>query len=375
MHGPSMHGPTILLSPCKRMPELSLAEMKAKKNLVILTPGFPKDEEDTTCLPFLQEYLLALQRLQPEVKLRVVAFQYPYNKGHYSWNGIPVYSAGGRSRRGINRLLTWLSVWRELKRICKQEGIDVIHSFWLTECSFIGQKFSQRNHIKQVAYAIGQDVLKTNRYLRLQNFKTMHVVAMSEAIAQRFKTLTGQDVRAIIAGGVNADKIGSIKEEKTIDIIGVGALSALKNYGLFIDVIAALKKNFPAIKACIVGRGEQESQLKQKAESIGLSDTLLFAGEVSHKEVFSYLGKSKIFLHTSGYEGQSTVIMEALAMGLHVVCFDVGRLHAENKISVCNSKEEMVKELERLLKSKIDSMPVVRTIDDMVNDFIRAYEL
>lgn len=375
MHGLLMPAPTTSLLPCKRMPELSLTEMKAKKTLLILTPGFPKNEQDTTCLPFMQEYLLALQRLKPEVNIKVIAFQYPFTAGHYSWKGITVYSAGGKSQKGIARLLVWLRIWQELKRIHRKENIDIIHSFWLTECSFIGQRFAKRNHVKHIAYGIGQDVLKTNRYLPLLNFKTMHVVAMSEAIAQRFKTLTGMDVQRIIASGLDVNKLSSTREAKTIDIIGVGALTALKNYALFIDIIAVLKRDFPNIRACLVGKGEQENHLRQEVESAGLAGNIVFTGEVKHEEVFSYLGRSKIFLHTSSYEGQSTVIMEALAMGLPVVCFDVGRMHAEGQILVCKDKEEMIVELGRLLTKEIKYEPFIRTSDDMVNDFAKVYEL
>ena len=34
---------------------------KDKKTLVILTPGFPKDEADSTCLPMQQQLIRALK--------------------------------------------------------------------------------------------------------------------------------------------------------------------------------------------------------------------------------------------------------------------------------------------------------------------------
>src|SRR5580704_7464843 len=142
-----------------------------KKSLVILTPGFPQDEADTTCMPFLQDYLTAFLRVRPDVKIHVIAFQYPPKYGHYKWNGIDVYSTAGGTQKNLTRFLLWRKVWKELKRIRKEYGIDVIHSLWLTECTLIAQKYARRFGIKHVAYAIGQEVLKTNRYLSLLNLK------------------------------------------------------------------------------------------------------------------------------------------------------------------------------------------------------------
>jgi len=345
-----------------------------KRSVVILTPGFPRDEEDTTCIPFLQDYLTAFARVRPDVKIYVIAFQYPFTHGYYKWNGIDVFSAGGKTKRNLGRLLVWHKVWKELKRIQKESGIDIVHSFWLTECTLIGQKFTKRFGIKHVAYAIGQEVLKTNRYLSLLNLNKMSVVAMSESLAEKLKTTTGHKVDAIIASGINAGNISAATEDKTIDILGVGALIPLKNYTLFVDIIAELKNEFRQIRACIIGKGEQESLLMEQANKLGLAENIKFTGEIVHKEVFSYLNKSKIFLHTSFYEGQSTVMMEALVMGLTIVCFDVGRIHVEGKVIVCKDKKDMVIQLKKLLTSTLDYSPAIRrTSEDMANDFIKVY--
>jgi glycosyltransferase involved in cell wall biosynthesis len=346
-----------------------------KKTVVILTPGFPKDEQDSTCMPFLQDFCTSFMKMYPQFNLRIIAFQYPHKRGHYIWKGLEVYSAGGKSKKNLGRFLVWNRAWKELKKIKKKDGIEVIHSLWLTECTLIGQKFAKRYNIRQVAYAIGQEVLKTNRYLSLIDLNKMRVVAMSQALADKLKASTGFETKNIIAGGVDMRKIVP-SANKTVDIIGVGALTELKNYSLFIDVINELKIDFPNIRACIIGKGEQEQQLKDQAGKYGLTGNIDFVGEVEHKEVFSYLSKSKIFLHTSSYEGQSTVMMEALAAGLTVVCFDVGRLHAEGKVSVCKDKNEMVQQIKKLLSSKLDYVPALnRTADDMVKDFVKAYEL
>jgi len=345
-----------------------------RKALIILTPGFPKDEQDTTCIPFLQDYVKALAYIHPEIKVSVLAFQYPFKKSTYKWNLADIYSAGGGTKY-LNRIFVWMRIYNRLKRLHRENTIITVHSFWLTECTLIAQRFCKRTGIKHVAYAVGQDVLKRNKYLPLLDYLSMKVVAMSESIAKKFKEQTGQNLQYIIPSGVNTNIIGSNNNKRDIDIIGIGALTPLKNYNLFIDIINSLKANFPNIKTRIIGKGELENALKDKITAEGLEGNVKLEGELPHKDVFSYLVRSKIFLHTSSYEGQSTVISEALACGLNVICFDVGRIDIKTKINVCTDKSEMIKTIKELLSSNLTYEPALfRTPGDMVKDFMKVYE-
>jgi glycosyltransferase involved in cell wall biosynthesis len=348
--------------------------VEKKKTVVILTPGFAKDEQDTTCIPTLQQYVSALLVMRPDIKLHVIAFQYPFTEGHYKWKGVDVYSAGGK---GVlySRLLIWRRVNKELKRILCRSEISIIHSCWLTECAFVGQNFAKKNRIKHIAYAMGQDVLRKNKYLELLRFDEMEVITMSESIAGNFHKLTGRKVDAIIPTGIDSSNIDMKNEARTIDIVGVGALSSLKNYELFIEIIALLKKDFPEIRSVIIGEGKEQQLLNRKIRDERLYDNVKLMGAVPHAEVFSYMNRSKILLHTSSYEGQSTVIMEALAMGLTVVCFDIGRMNSD-RIKVCATKDEMVMQIKALLSNKLDHSPqVLFSMNDTVKEFVKVYGL
>ncbi len=54
--------------------------MKYSKHIVILTPGFPKNEQDTTCIPPLQAYVENFTAIHPEIKMSIISFQYPFFK-------------------------------------------------------------------------------------------------------------------------------------------------------------------------------------------------------------------------------------------------------------------------------------------------------
>ncbi len=116
---------------------------KIDKNIVILTPGFPKNEADSTTIPALQLYVKALKEKQPSYNIKVITFQFPFTSKKYSWFGIDIFPLNGRNSR-LKKILVWNKAAQLLKQFHREKKIDVIHSFWLGECAFIGQKIAKK---------------------------------------------------------------------------------------------------------------------------------------------------------------------------------------------------------------------------------------
>jgi len=74
----------------------------------------------------------------------------------------------------------------------------------------------------------------------------------------------------------------------------------------------------------IVGGGslEEESSVRELAKRLGVSERIQWKGRVSHGEVQSEMKKSGFLLFTSVSEGTPHVILESIANGLPIVCFD-----------------------------------------------------
>ena len=303
-----------------------------KKAIVLLVPGFPANEEDSTCIPFLQEFVISLVAAHEDIAIHIITFQYPYTKGKYKWKGAWVYSLGGKNKKFPARIVTWLRALSSFLQIKRDYEIVAIQSVWLTETAMMGAWLSRIHNIKHIGYAVGQDVLKKNKYLKYLDYAHIRLVATTESIASTFHASTEKKITDIIPQGVNENILNIPEEPKTIDIIGVGNITPLKNYSAFIDAILALQKDFPGLKSCIIGNGEQMEEIKSKVFKNGLQHTIELTGELPHETTIGMMNKSKIFLHPSTYEGQCTAIMEALAMGCIVVCFNIGIIPVDGKV-------------------------------------------
>src|SRR5579864_4691250 len=104
--------------------------MAPQDQFIILTPGFPRDEDDTTCLPWLQAFVLSVKKLFPTLQLTIVAFQYPFEAKNYQWHGITVIAIGGANRTKLRRLLTWRKVWSWLNLLTRKTKTIGVLSLW-----------------------------------------------------------------------------------------------------------------------------------------------------------------------------------------------------------------------------------------------------
>jgi hypothetical protein len=93
----------------------------------------------------------------------------------------------------------------------------------------------------------------------------------------------------------------------------------------------------------LIGAGPEERNLQELAFRLGLQHNLKFAGSVPHPEVLNLMNRSKVFLHTSAYEGLSTVMLEALYSGCHVVARLPVADDPPPNFTLCSTDEEMTR--------------------------------
>jgi len=162
---------------------------------------------------------------------------------------------------------------------------------------------------------------------------------------------------------------------KDIDILGVGSLIPLKQYDLFVEVISGIKQYFPGIKAVLCGKGPQENKLKILIEKLGLQDNIALMGELAHIEILETMNRSRVFLHTSIYEGLGVVCLEALYASCHVISMVRPMDHEIEQWHVVQTKEEMGIKLNSLLSDPDTAYNSVLTftIGDSVQKILQLF--
>lgn len=346
------------------------------KALIILSPGFPENEADTTCLPPQQVFVRALKAENPELNIIVLSFQYPFVATEYNWNGVHVISFGGRGRNKLFRLKIWLQAWFKLLQLNKQYKIVGLLSFWLDECALIGHYFALMKNIKYRSWMLGQDAKGGNRYVKWIKPKAEELIALSDFIVREFNINYGVKPANVIPVGIDTSLFGLLPANKDIDILGVGSLIPLKRFHIFIEAVSMLKQYYPNIKATICGDGPEREKLLSEIRQKHLENNITLVGELPHDEVFKMMQRSSILFHPSEYEGFGAVCLEALYADAKVVSFvrpmdaDITNWHIVNNM---DEVETIIRSI--LDKPSLSNEPVlVYDIRDNVSKMVSLFE-
>ena len=342
---------------------------------MILTPGFPSDEEDTVCLPAQQVFVKALNRNYPGLRVVLLSFEYPHRRDEYSWFGNTVIAIGGWKEGRMNKLRTCLTVWKTLNGLRKDNELVGLLSFWLGGCALVGKYYGAWKKLRHFTWILGQDARKGNRFIPLIRPRDSELIAMSNFLARELHRNYRLTPRHIIPNGIDASLYGPAPAIRDIDLLGVGSLIPLKQYDRFLSVIQQLSDRMPAIRGVICGKGPEADRLQRSIEQLGLQRNLVLAGEKPHKVAIGLMQRAKILLHTSSYEGFSTVCLEALYAGAHVISFCDPMGTPVKNWHVVHTEAEMLEKVLQLLQSPdLESEPVrLFTMEDSARSIMALY--
>ena len=162
----------------------------------------------------------------------------------------------------------------------------------------------------------------------------------------------------------------------------IGRLCYQKNQSFLLDVFSSLHAMRPDSKLLLVGAGDDERMLREKAERLHIEDDVLFYGTTSAPEVT--LWAMDVFVFPSLFEGLGIVAIEAQASGLPVVCSDAipkeafvtkqmkklplssGAIEWANTISNCSALKDRGESAKRIRQAGFD-------IEDVAKQMVAYY--
>ena len=167
-------------------------------------------------------------------------------------------------------------------------------------------------------------------------------MAISDFIADEFFKNFLIRPHQTIPNGIEKELFENTSFVRTVDVIGAGSLIPLKRYDLFISCIAELRRTIPDIYAVIAGKGTEEFFLRNKITELKLQDNIVLNGEMEHQNLLRLMQQTRVFLHSSSYEGFSMVCLEALYAGCHVISFCRPMKANFSHWHIVKTKEEMI---------------------------------
>ena len=217
-----------------------------------------------------------------------------------------------------------------IKTAIKECQPDIIHAHDFTAgiiCAASGTNIPIVNHIHNNSPWIKRYCLKSFLFA-VSCFRYKRILTVSDSVMNEyvfggwFKNKT-----EVVGNPIDINKVRNLAGDnvkKIYDIAFLGRLSYPKNPHFFLDIVADLKKRIPHIRAIMIGDGELRNEVENHITNENLNENINVVG--FQKNPYQYLKQAKILLMPSVWEGFGLAAIEALALGIPVLCSSVGGL-------------------------------------------------
>ncbi len=225
---------------------------------------------------------------------------------------------------------------------------DVIHS----QCEFFSFQFALRIarhtdapiiHTYHTLYEqyvpyvlpvkrLGQNLVRVLSRKRLENVNrvivpsykvenALHGYGMYNTICVVPSGISLEQHRKRIAPGYRMEKRRSLGiADDCLVLLNLGRLGTEKNVEELMRYFAAAAQRRAELMFLLVGDGPSRTHLEKMAETLGVSDRVIFTGMVNPEEVHEYYQLGDVFVSASTSETQGLTYVEAAANGLPLLC-------------------------------------------------------
>ena len=218
---------------------------------------------------------------------------------------------------------------KKLTELLMRERADIVVSLYPSESSFIPKIKDGSKKVLELHF---------NKFFRLQYGRSGLL-----GLADRFRTWQDARIvrrfdRFVVLTHEDAENWGALPNLEVIPnaalpvpevrhtvgnhrVIAVGRLDYQKGFDRLLDAWALIS---PALRETwrldIFGQGEWEQMLKEKCVALGIGESARINRPTC--QIFEEYAASDFLVMSSHYEGFPMVMIEAMACGLPVVCFD-----------------------------------------------------
>ncbi|GAB6124537.1 glycosyltransferase [Humidesulfovibrio idahonensis] len=136
---------------------------------------------------------------------------------------------------------------------------------------------------------------------------------VGERILIHVPSMQGQETHALHPG-VRVPPVPALAAHTPPVVVATSQLNADKHHADLLTALARLKDDGVAFRAVIAGRGSLEQELKDRAEALGLAESVEWAGFTT--DVPALLARGDVFVLPTFIEPLGIALEEAMAAGL-----------------------------------------------------------
>lgn len=216
--------------------------------------------------------------------------------------------------------------WDSILRAVEEWKPDLIHVHFAWHLPF-ALPLARRLNLPIVCTAHHSDIYFEEGWCRnLLDERVRQVISIAEGVHDYMMENCAalEQKTHLIYNPLNMDFLSPLKPlPSRLRILNVASFKPIKNQAWLVRALSILETRGIEFHCDFAGVGDQFDDVKQQVESNGLGNRVTFHGFKNHSEVLRLMDEASVFVLSSESEGLPTVVTEALARGLPVVCTDL----------------------------------------------------
>ncbi len=248
-------------------------------------------------------------------------------------------------RRNFNPVLDLIAFFR-LFNFIKKGKFDIVHTH-SSKAGILGRTAARLAKVPLIIHTIhglpffkGQHLFLNQLYIMLEKFAarfTHKIICVSESlIRDALKArLATKEKFVKIYSGIELDNYKKNQKAKEairkklgipLGSLVIGKIARLfffKGHKYILQAAVKIKEKVPDVRFLFIGEGVLKKKLIKQAEDLHLKNNIVFAGLISPDEIPQYIQAIDVLTHVSLHEGLPRAVVQAFALGIPAVCFDV----------------------------------------------------
>ncbi|MCU7999954.1 glycosyltransferase [Shewanella sp. SM95] len=178
------------------------------------------------------------------------------------------------------------------------------------------QKFVQRikNYLIAISYRFADKIIALSEEIKVDLVCSFH---LSKEISVIPNPIGFDKMKKAIMSPLKHD---ALNDNTILKLVTVARLYPQKNHLFMVNALAQYININPNVKWFLVGNGPLKEEIKERVESLGISDNVVFLG--FQENPLATVNACDVFVLPSLYEGFSNALLEAAALNKKILVSD-----------------------------------------------------
>jgi glycosyltransferase involved in cell wall biosynthesis len=187
--------------------------------------------------------------------------------------------------------------------------------------------FRLGSRLAEIRRSFGQWVFRHDPFFALSQRRARVILACNREAVEGVPARWRHKVELLSVNGISAHELTApqqqVRSEK-FAVLSAGRLVPLKGFDLALRAFAIFAERRPEADFTIVGKGPELNRLESLIHELGIEKQAHIESWMPREHLLARMRSCDVFLFASLRDGGGLVVVEAMASGKPVVCFDLG---------------------------------------------------